>query len=50
MRDLGGDRSSGSSAVVLPSLAQINAVTRQLAGDPEPMDDADRIDLIRALS
>jgi uncharacterized protein DUF222 len=49
MRDLGGDGSSGSAVVVLPSVAEINAVTRQLGGASEPMDDAVRIDLIRAL-
>src|SRR3954453_17923518 len=48
MRDLGGEACSGS-AVVLPSLAAMSAMTQGLGGVAEPMDDADRIDRIRAL-
>ena len=49
MRDLGNEWSSGSTTAVLPTLAQINELTRALAGAPGPLDDADRIDIIRAL-
>lgn len=49
MRDLGPGRSSGSAAATLPSYAEVRAWTERLGAAGGGLDDAERIDLIRAL-
>ena len=49
MRDLGLDTTGGAAAAVLPSAAEVNRWTRRLGSSGRGLDDADRIDLIRAL-
>ena len=49
MRALGLDQGGGVATTVLPSAAEIVAWTRRLAGSGCGLDDADRVDRIRAL-
>ncbi len=52
MRDLGSSTTSssgGADAVVLPSLAEVRGWTQRLGGSGRGLNDAERIDLLRAL-
>ena len=49
MRDLGEFGGGSAASATLPSRAEIEAFTARLAGSCEGLDDADRIDRIRAL-
>lgn len=49
MRDLGLDSGGGATLVALPSAGEVGTWTRRLAGGARGIDDAELIDLIRAL-
>src|SRR4249919_3436774 len=49
MRDLGLDAGGGATLGALPSAGEVGSWTRRLAGGARGLDDAERIDLIRAL-